>query len=123
MSNPTLIVSLDFELFWGMQDVSSLRDYEENILGGKAAIPKLLELFEKHGIHATWAAVGYLFGRNEDELRRYFPTELPTYDNPDRSCYRRFGSIGTEESTAPCYYAAMILVMNDIERLFGKDTV
>ena len=25
------------------------------------------------------------------------------------------------EATAPCYYAAMILVMNDIERLFGKD--
>ena len=25
------------------------------------------------------------------------------------------------EATAPCYYAAMILVMNDIARLFGKD--
>ncbi len=105
MPDPTLIVSLDFELFWGMQDVSALRDYEENILGGKAAIPKLLELFEKHGIHATWAAVGYLFGRNEDELRRYFPAEFPSYDNPDRSCYRCFGSIGTDEGTAPCYYA------------------
>ncbi|MBR4307999.1 MAG: flippase-like domain-containing protein [Oscillospiraceae bacterium] len=27
------------------------------------------------------------------------------------------------EATAPCYYAAMILVMNDIARLFGKDAV
>ena len=27
------------------------------------------------------------------------------------------------EATAPCYYAAMILVMNDIARFFGKDSV
>ena len=104
MSKPTLIVSLDFELFWGMQDVTRLSDYEANILGGKTAIPKLLELFRRHGIHATWAAVGYLFARDEARLRPYFPAVLPTYDNPDRSCYRCFGSIGTDELSAPCYY-------------------
>lgn len=104
MSVPTLIVSLDFELFWGMQDVLELSAYEANILGGKAAIPKLLELFEKHGIHATWATVGYLFGENEAQLKRYFPGELPTYEDPKLSCYQCFGPIGTDESSAPCYY-------------------
>lgn len=109
MSVPTLIVSLDFELFWGMQDVSELREYEANILGGKAAIPKLLELFTRHGIHATWAAVGYLFGENEAQLKQYFPGELPGYDDPKLSCYRCFGSIGTDEATAPCYYARSLI--------------
>ena len=28
----TLIVSLDFELFWGMLDKCALADYQENIL-------------------------------------------------------------------------------------------
>lgn len=32
MSQPTLIVSLDFELFWGMQDGWELREYEANVL-------------------------------------------------------------------------------------------
>jgi len=54
----TLLVSLDFELFWGMLDVCSLDAYQENVLGGRKAIPRLLELFEKYGIHVTWATVG-----------------------------------------------------------------
>ena len=54
----TLIVSLDFELFWGMLDVCPLDDYREHVLGGRRAIPELLALFEKYGIHATWAAEG-----------------------------------------------------------------
>ena len=111
MSAPRMIVSLDFELFWGMQDHVSLSDYEQNILGGKAAIPKMLALFEKHGIHATWATVGYLFAENEGELRRYFPAELPAYDDPRLSCYRCFGQIGTDEAEAPCYYAPELIPM------------
>ena len=30
----TLIVSLDFELFWGMLDVCPLEHYQDNVLGG-----------------------------------------------------------------------------------------
>ena len=53
-----LIVSLDFELFWGMLDCCSLEAYQDHVLGGRKAIPQLLELFQKYHIHATWAAVG-----------------------------------------------------------------
>lgn len=76
----TLIVSLDFELFWGMLDVCPLEEYQDHVLGGKKAIPRLLELFRKHGIHATWATVGYLFAENYEELQRFFPAKelLPT---------------------------------------------
>lgn len=54
----TLIVSLDFELFWGMLDQCALEAYQDNVLGGRTAIPRLLDLFQKYSIHATWAAVG-----------------------------------------------------------------
>ena len=69
----TLIVSLDFELFWGMLDVTSLEAYQDHVLGGKKAIPQLLELFRRYGIHATWATVGYLFAENKEELATFFP--------------------------------------------------
>lgn len=109
MPTPTLIVSLDFELFWGMQDCWELSEYEANILGGRKAIPQLLELFQRHGIHATWATVGFLFGKNEEELKKYFPHALPTYENGDLSTYRCFGQIGHDEQDAPCFYGSSLV--------------
>jgi len=109
MKQGTLIVSLDFELFWGMQDGWSLSEYEANVLGGRKAIPQMLALFQKHGIHATWATVGFLFGENEQELRSFFPKELPTYDEEALSAYRCFGTIGTNEQEAPCFYGSGLI--------------
>ena len=105
MNRPTLIVSLDFELFWGMQDGWELSEYEANVLGGRKAIPQMLELFQKHGIHATWATVGFQFAHSEEELRKFFPAQLPTYADEKLSAYRCFGSIGQNEQEAPCFYA------------------
>ena len=105
----TLIVSLDFELFWGMLDCCALEDYQDNVLGGRKAIPKLLELFQKYGIHATWAAVGFLFAENYEELRRYFPAEKPGYLNDKLDPYREFSQIGKNEQEAPCFYAPSLL--------------
>ena len=61
-----LIVSLDFELFWGMQDVTDLDVYRQNVLGGREAIPRLLELFERHGVLATWAEVVFMLAEDYD---------------------------------------------------------
>ncbi|MGM9584904.1 MAG: polysaccharide deacetylase family protein [Faecousia sp.] len=105
----TLIVSLDFELFWGMLDCCPLEDYQDHVLGGRKAIPQLLELFQKYGIHATWAAVGFLFAENYEELRRYFPAEKPGYRNDKLDPYREFSRIGRNEQEAPCFYAPSLL--------------
>ena len=109
MSQPTLIVSLDLELFWGMQDIMDLTEYQDNVQGGRKAIPQMLELFQKHGIHATWATVGFLLGKDEEELRKYFPKQLPSYEKKELSAYRCFGNIGTNEEEAPCYYGSSLL--------------
>ena len=105
MNQSTLIVSLDFELFWGMQDVIPLSEYKENLLGGRTAIPQMLDLFQKYQIHATWATVGFLFAQSEEELRNFCPSHLPSYDNPLRSAYRCFDTIGWVEEDALCFYA------------------
>ncbi len=109
MNKPTLIVSLDFELFWGMQDCATLEQYGPNVLGVRTAIPRLLDLFEKYGIHATWATVGFQFAENETALRSFFPEALPTYENEALSTYRCFGAIGTDEASAPCFYAPSLI--------------
>ena len=85
-----LIVSLDFELFWGMQDHVSLDTYGDNIIGARPAVASMLELFEKHGIHATWATVGMLFAENVAEAEKYFPEKglRPSYKNDALSSYR-----------------------------------
>ncbi len=56
----TLVISLDFELNWGVHDVFTQEQYGENILGAREAIPKILDLFMEYDIHATWATVGML---------------------------------------------------------------
>ena len=105
----TLIVSLDFELFWGMLDCSTLDAYGTNVLGGRKAIPRLLELFQKYGIHATWAAVGFLFARDYEELQKYFPEAVPAYQDPALNPYPLFETIGKNEEEAPCFYGASLL--------------
>lgn len=107
----TLIVSLDFELFWGMLDCSTLEAYQDNVLGGRKAIPQLLALFEKYGIHATWATVGYLFAENYEELRRFFPDKqmCPSYADETLDPYCWFEKIGRNEEEAPCFYAPSLI--------------
>ncbi len=111
MSYSTFIISLDFELFWGMQDKHALSEYQDNILGGRAAIPKMLDLFLTHSIHATWATVGFLFARNIAQAKQHFPDAdlLPTYSKPELSGYRCFDSIGADETAAPCYFASSLI--------------
>lgn len=105
----TLIVSLDFELFWGMMDVCPLEEYQANVLGGRAAIPRLLELFQKYGIHATWAAVGFLFAESKTELHDFFPVMQPSYAKAGLNPYARMDAIGENEEEAPCFFAPSLL--------------
>ena len=44
-----LIISLDFELLWGVRDHADRASYGGNIIGAREAIPHILELFD-----STW---------------------------------------------------------------------
>lgn len=105
----TLLVSLDFELFWGMLDVCPLEQYQDHVLGGREAIPRLLDLFRKYDIHATWAAVGFLFGKNKEELKSFFPEKRPDYEKAGLDPYAYLSKIGDNEQEAPCFYAPSLL--------------
>ncbi len=107
----TLIVSLDFELLWGVLDFDSPDAYKPNVLGGRKAIPRLLELFKKYDIHATWATVGFMFAENSEDAKKYFPNanSLPAYDNKKLSPYIDFGEKAGRDDEKDCYYAPEII--------------
>ena len=107
MGKARLIVSLDFELFWGMLDVTTLDAYREHILGGREAIPKLLALFEKYGIHATWATVGFLFGEGPEALGEYLPERGPSYSDPALDGYARLRDLKPEDRD--CFFAPELI--------------
>ena len=75
-----------------MIDCSTLDSYRDHVLGGRKAIPQLLKLFEKYGVHASWAAVGLMFAENREEAQRYFPEKelQPRYRNEELSSYNLF---------------------------------
>lgn len=83
------VISLDFELYWGMFDKVTLGEYGENIAGVHSAIPKILALFLEYGIHATWATVGMLMCKDEKSLLDNLPAEelRPVYVNKKLSTY------------------------------------
>lgn len=70
---PRLIISLDFELHWGVYDKRSLDSYRANLEGTRPAIDAILARFEKWELAATWAVVGMLMCENADEARQYEP--------------------------------------------------
>ena len=62
------VISLDYELMWGVRDHATRESYGPNVLGGREAIPAMLDLFHRRGIRATWATVGALLCESKDEL-------------------------------------------------------
>lgn len=105
----TLIISLDFELNWGVHDVFTLEQYEENIIGARKAIPRMLDLFEQFDIHATWATVGLLHFKNKKELLDNLPRLHPSYENSGFSPYRKLDAIGENEDEDPLHFAPSLI--------------
>lgn len=93
----SLTISLDMELYWGMRDTQTLDSYRENLSNVHQAIPRILELFEKYQIHATWAVVGFLFYKNKDHLLQNLPLQLPSYSKGNFSPYNYLKNNELEE--------------------------
>jgi peptidoglycan/xylan/chitin deacetylase (PgdA/CDA1 family) len=78
-----LVVSLDFELRWGLLDMlgDDMNEYRQNLEGVEEVVPRLLEMFRERGVRATWATVGALACRDWDEWHARTPAS-PRYENP-----------------------------------------
>jgi len=95
--NGSFTISLDFELYWGMRDVVTLEAYKEHLQGVWEAIPRMLSLFEKYEIHATWATVGFLWHEDVTSLKAAYPARLPEYEEHSLSPYLYLESMNETE--------------------------
>ncbi|MEL6064541.1 MULTISPECIES: polysaccharide deacetylase family protein [unclassified Methylobacterium] len=98
----TLVISLDFELYWGVRDRRRLEEIRSDLLATRQVIPAMLALFERYGVRATWATVGFLFFETRARLLRALPAAKPTYSEAKYSPYGEIAAIGVDESSDPC---------------------
>jgi len=109
MTESRFVVSLDMELMWGVRDKRSKEDYGRQVLGEREAIPAMLDLFEREGIHATWAVVGMAMCDGVDELLARAPAARPTYADPRQSNYSYLSEAGASEKQDPYYFAPSMI--------------
>lgn len=87
MGTGILTISLDFELHWGRFDKYPVFGYERYYAQTREVIPRILDLFEKSNVQATWATVGSLMADNREEWEHYSPNMLPSYQSDRHSAY------------------------------------
>lgn len=111
LAGPALVISLDFELIWGVRDHATRDSYGANVLGARVAVPRILDLFESFGVRATWATVGFLFADGKDDLLQYLPDVnlRPTYAHAPFSNYTYLDEIGESERADPFAFAPSLI--------------
>ena len=108
MENGALVISLDFELLWGVFDKVDWREKKEYFQNTRELIPKMLRLFEEYEVSCTWATVGMLFNENWDEWNHNIPEILPNYENDKLSAYKYGKSIQNKETEELCFAPELI---------------
>jgi len=103
-----LVLSLDFELHWGVRDHHAADGpYRAHLLGARTAVERTLDLFAAYDVAATWATVGFLFARDRAELEAARPAERPAYADPRLDPYPE--AVGANERGDPIHYAPSLV--------------
>lgn len=91
---PAFVISLDFELRWGMHDRlgCNMNGYRMNLENARLAVPALLKLFTTRKIRATWACVGALGCHDWAEYFSRAP-QPPKYEDPRLAINPRYAEL------------------------------
>lgn len=103
------VISLDFELHWGIRDHTPLSECTSRLMGARRAVDALLHLFDCRGIHATWATVGILFTRGRADAMAAAPALRPGYAVPGLDPYPAIEAAGDTENADPYHFAASLV--------------
>lgn len=110
IDNGKFVISLDFELQWGVRDKRSIEEYGQNIVNVHKVIPRLLDVFNNNGIKATFATLGFLFFESKETLLQNLPEIFPEYTNKNLSPYNGyFEKLGTDAKTDFFHFAPQLI--------------
>ncbi|MCC6447789.1 MAG: polysaccharide deacetylase family protein [Chitinophagaceae bacterium] len=103
------VISLDFELFWGVRDKKTIESYGENIKGVREALPAMIKLFDHYGVKTTISTVGFLFAKDLATLKSFLPKKFPEYLNSKLSPYYDITTVGNDENEDPYHFGYTLL--------------
>lgn len=116
--NSKFVISLDFELLWGVFDVVDYSSKKQYFRQTRDVIPQILNLFDQNDIHATWATVGMLFNKDWEEWESNIPEVLPNYTKRELSAYNFGNSIKSTSTEEFCFAPKLI---QQISRTRGQE--
>ena len=122
-TNGFLVISLDFELLWGVFDKVDHKEKETYFKNTRKVIPEILNLFSEYEIHCTWATVGMLFNENWEDWKKEIPKISPNYKNTNLSAYDYGNSIKSRETEFLCFASDLIQqILNTANQEIGTHT-
>lgn len=120
MKQGVFTISLDFELYWGFRDKNNITSSSKYLLAVKEqVIPRMLELFVRYDVHATWATVGFLFNEDLKSLKSNIPSKLPNYTNKNLSPYPYINNLEENYEHLGCLLASDLV--EEIHSTNGQD--
>ncbi|MCM4167330.1 hypothetical protein KCTC52924_02914 [Arenibacter antarcticus] len=106
------VISLDFELFWGVRDKRRIEDYGSAMEKVHEIVPNILELFREYEIKATFATVGLLFAKDRMEMTSFSPSVKPQYRDSNLSPYTDgFKLVKSNADEDPYHFALPLIEM------------
>lgn len=103
------VISLDFELHWGVRDHTSVEQYREHLLGVRQVVPALLSRFKQRELHVTWATVGILFARSKAEALQHAPSRRVRYQDDALNPWPALEACGPDETADPFHFAGSLV--------------
>ena len=101
------VISLDFELLWGVRDNPEKKINKDAILNVWVAIPRILDIFKSYKVSATFATVGFLFAEDQASALKFVPKNLPKYHDVNLSPYDELYHI--DDKNNPYYFALDVI--------------
>lgn len=98
-------ISLDFELHWGVFDKKDRQQREACYRNTLMLVPRMLEMFSKYEVHVTWATVGSLFAKNQQEWEQLKPSVEPDYVTQEYSPYKWIRQYGMPDQYHWAHFA------------------
>lgn len=116
--NGSLVISLDFELLWGVFDLVNPEEKNRYFSNTREIIPEILELFKEYEVHATWATVGMLFNEDWEEWEQNQPFSLPSYHYSKLSAYE---FVKENIKTIPGFQIFAPDIIRQIQKVQGQE--
>lgn len=116
--NGALVISLDFELLWGMFDLVDPEEKKSYFFNTRQIIPEILKVFKEYEVHATWATVGMLFNKDWEEWEQNQPVSLPSYHFSKLSAYE---FVKVNKKSIPEFQTFAPDIIRQIQKVQGQE--